>query len=945
MWQAAPFLRGGTPTTTLSELVEVLSSASPSYSRWRCVACYPRRWCHDAVANDLTAPVFFFLFGAREERRLVTATAAADGAGSSIGSAWHLLYRSVVSDGAVPAETFASGDGTGMNDGGGGGGGIGALRVLLREVPAGLLPSRGLEWYSVARGIAYECMGLLSATVFTRTLVPALCDVLGKCWRPLAHGAEDAGVDRAPHTPSHFAAHYVVDGGSVEVVHLLVEGRCTSASAAAPPASPVHLAFVTEVVDAAVQWMCAGQKVATDASAPSITETGWHILYPLMSSLRACLYTSLFLADGARGGETAQLRIADADVQALSGLARLRAERDAGAAEWRRQVGQYVAFTLPAAHGCVGAADERPFQHVLLLQRPIVAKTPIGVDNRDTGPLTPQPIGAELHLFQDRGDIHYTLEQLGNRANVRFCMEDALHDDGELLVQLTPVEGVPFSDLEAYFTLVPAASAARASGAAAQCAGSCCAAVVPRAVFRRPTGRVSKANPVAHALPEVEVMAPTTAMLHAAAAALECVSAELEEVPRRTDAGAAPVPGYTLRMPAVDFSALPERKCGWCGRRREVLQRCGGCKAVSYCSKRHQALDWKEGVHKAECKLWRRARELQESVVAPWAAAFRARSRAAARTGHGWSCAATLVQFLVDVNASGAVTPASPSSSSPGDAVVSVHVAGDIGADCVDAFVRSFADDADLRHALAACAEGRQYRVLVCSPTLAPEQRGVVWAVGRSEEKTLWQTPATGVLGDAWHCEGANAASTHPASALALLRLCGTPYHALERHRGSGDAEHPRAVLFFGPANGDGCTYLTAALEVFAGHDVGLTPLRLVDSSYVGALRTRAALAARVANSELCPANVKRRVAALVATACKAEAPVEVSSSGGGDPASARDSFVVRFNADGAAPPAPAADVASTRPASGPTSAATASCAVMPVSNCFLWDVMPADCS
>ncbi|CAG9580840.1 conserved hypothetical protein [Leishmania major strain Friedlin] len=1028
------FLRGGTPCTSPSMLTEVLSSANPPYAHWRCVAYYPRRWHHDAVDNRITAPVFFLLFGRQEWREnggTDSATAPRGEAVTAPEETWHLLYYTVLTEGAVPVETLA-GDrkaaleadrGSGGPDASSaaalsrsGGGGVGALLVLLLTVPATLMPSGSLEWYSVAHGIAYERMGLLTASVFLAKLAPAVSEVLSKHWKPMARDGKETGLSNTPGAlpaPRPSAGYYILDGKAVEVVDFITIGDGLSSAFAArrrnkDDAAPVsdgvsfsppfpspnpNLQFVAATVHEAVQHMCAESKMANlvaDASAPSITEAGWRTLYPLMASLRPCMYTSLFEEAANVGGS--QDTLSDADVESLTGLARLRAQRDAGIAQWKKQIGSYTSFTVPekdynaiaadvaaaapVAEGTHATADlalpavpplaastaasaESQYRHVLLLQRPIVTKKPIGVDNRDAGPLSPQPIGAELHLVRDRGDISYALEQLENRANLHFAFEDTVHDDGEVLVQLTPVEGVPFCDLEGYFRTVPATSTALNSGAVAQHSGSCCPAVVPRVVYRRPTGRIQKANPIAHALTELEVTSPTPAMVKAAAAALLYVSSQLVEVSEpMTDLSAntgaatsAPAPGYTLHVPSVCFSAISHKKCGWCGRRREVLLRCGGCKAVSYCCKRHQALDWKEGSHRLECKLWRRARELQERVVAPWMKESSPMWRAVTADGQpgfftksrGWSCAATLIQFLSDIDVS--ARNAQLKSPLPDNKVQYIHAVG-LDTGCVGEFVRALAGDIELREALtslsfSATSGVRQYRVLICSDTFTDAQRNAVWAIRRAATDSLWLTPATGVLGDAWHCEGCNAAAMQPTSAMALIRLSGIKYHTIERHHNASREGCPRAVLSFGPASGEGCTYLTGALEVFADHDVGFVPLRLVDSSYVGAARTRDAVAARVASSNACPTATKSRVAALVAKAKQAEL-AEASSDADGSPNPTRGAFFIHFNKKGAAALAAAED---SRTTAGSTTADPASASVVtPYLNCFLWDVFPSDC-
>ncbi|KAG5495202.1 hypothetical protein JKF63_02257 [Porcisia hertigi] len=1030
---AESFLRGGAPCTTPSELAEVLSSAHRPYAHWRCVAYYPRRWHRDPLANKTTAPVFFLLFGNQEERTSGGShgvTALTNEVVTRGEAAWHLLYYTVLPEGAVPVETFthvqkaASGPGTGGDTPSAsseaalvssGGGGVGALRALLRSLPATLMPSGSLEWYSVAHGIAHDRMGLLTVPVFLTKIVPAVSEVLGKYWEPMMRNDRESGSGEtlgAPPASPQSTAHYVVDGSAVEVVDLFRavgvassaflprrRERCDDASvrsvvlpsSMSPP--PPELAFVAATVHKAAQWLCTERKTAAlvaDASVPSITEAGWHIVYPLMASLRPCMFTSLF-KEAANVGRSDDALL-NADIESLTGMAKFRAERDAGIAQWKRQIGEFTCFTVPeerseaftgdASAAALVAEDGHytnglaslasptltnstttpaggSYQHALLLQRPILAKRPIDIDNRDAGPPAPQPISAELHLVQDRGDIKYALEQLVNRANVHFVFEDTVHDDGEVLVQLTPVEGVPFCDLDEYFRIVPAMSTALKSGGADVYSGSCCPAVVPRVVYRRPTGKAQKANPIAHALTELESSSPTPAMVKAAAAALRYVSSQLVELTEPVTAASTtasavcgtPAPGYTLHVPPIDFSSVTQRKCGWCDRWRSVLLRCGGCKAVSYCCKRHQSLDWKEGFHRVECKLWSRARELQDRVVAPWVAQISPMWTAVTAgveptsvpKTRGWSCAATLTHFLKDID----VPTRNARSQLPlQDSVTHyVHVVG-LDTECIADFVHALSEDIELRQALAsvtlnATVGARQYRILVCSDTFTDAQRNAVWAIHRCDTHPMCLTPPTEVLGDAWHCKGANEAATNPASTMALIRLSGVKYHTVERHLDPNREGCPQAVLSFGPPSGEGCTYLTAALEVFAVHDLGFVPLRLVDSSYVGAVRTRNAVAARVASSDMCSAVIKSHVEAFIARARQAESVgVLGDAAGSSDPA--RSPFLIRFNKAGSV--ARATTETPSPDAGSAPAGLTLTSVLTPYLNCFLWDVLPADC-
>ncbi|KPA81082.1 hypothetical protein ABB37_04440 [Leptomonas pyrrhocoris] len=1003
---AESFLRGGTPCTEVPELAEVLSSIGTTYKHWRFVAYYPQRWLHDDVANRTTAPLYFLVFAAPERRASAGISSssvsaakkqweespqAASSHAASLhqmdNAAWHLLCYTVLPNGAIPHETYEC---EGINDCGSGGvregvtsggGGVGALRTLLRTIPAFLHPSASLEWFSVVYGQAYCRMGLMSEPVFEDTVAPAVAEALIRFWKP-RHGSV-VGEEKQDFVSVVTSAHYVHDGHCVKTIDLTRDNAFTSLHPIRHVAADagVH-SFVEEVVRAAAQWMLstasstAVRSLTGDASVPSLPDEGKNLLHPIVAMLPPCLYTSLFVeADHVKAARGAPL----VDPASVTGLARLRAERDAGVAQWKGKIGEYTTFTLPDCP----ASSTRAFQHVILLQRPIVEKRHVDVDNRDPGPLTPQPIGAELHLLQDRGDVLYTLEQLGNRANIQFLYSDTLPDDGEVLVQLSPVEGTPFCDLETYFRGVADDAPVLHSAPASRCAGSCCGVVVPRVLYRRPTGKAEKANPIATAQAGVEVLPPTTEMVKAAAAALQFLAAHAEEINNEADSPATvtpsssavaappsavpPRPGYTLRVPPVDLSLVPPKKCGWCSRRREVLLRCGSCKAVTYCCKRHQELDWRQGTHKTECKLWRHARELHERVVERWAASTPLTWRVAepagdtqeelVQKGSGWSCAATVAQFIKDVGAEASSHRGVPRPGGFSGDVWSIHVAG-FEPNCLAEFVRAAMDQ------FSCFDDGtRQYRVLLCADTFTDAQRNAVWAVRRSPglgQPRVWRTPSTGVLGDAWHCKGGNEAETRSAACVALIRCCGVKYHNVDRGSGKDDVaglgERPSAVISFGPFNGEGCTYLNAALEVFAGQDVGVVPLRLVDSSYVGAARTRDALMARISSSDACVATAKSRASELVSRAKEKEsaevqddaAPAYMASAGRHLP------FQILFNDGGAVAREVTAGTPTTNGvdgAGGTAATATASevgkaraGGAMPhYANSYLFDVFPSE--
>lgn len=897
--------------------------------------------------NRITPPLYFLLFGRKlTGEGISTAPISVEVAE---GGEWHLLYHDIVKDGALLYESSATTRGpAAASPHTGGGGGVPALRKLLAGLPEALHPCHGIEWCSVVQGEVYQHLQLLSEESFTTTIARRVGSVFMNhlsSWGQLlgtTAGSADASVaaylvQDAELRRKLFFVREAASSSSGETREQWVVSEATAHDGEL--SSPIST-FVKTSVEPAVQWLTKerASESTEDASVPSLTAAGFQLLFPLLSFLSPLLSTSLFVESNAAGEVSTSASFVDPNT--VSGLARWKAERDAGIAQWKERVGAYTTFSVPRdgreADHAAPSGDTLTYSHVLLLQRPLADGKPVDVESREVGPLAPQPATAELHLFRDRGDVLYTLEQLQNRSLVRFVFEDTIQEDGELFVQLVPVEGTPFDDLEAFFAAISANKKASgtADGAAVERRwptasrwnGSCSSMLFPRVIFRTPTGRAAKENPIAHAQSELRLTSPTSEMLHAAAAALQFLSqhiialldgataspegAEGEEGIKPAISNARPCAGYTLNLPPVDMQSLSEQRCGWCGRRREKLLRCTACKAVWYCCAAHQALDWAEGSHKTKCKLWRRERAIQETVIAPLAAEMSTGSTCSVVRDAGWSYAASLVRFLHNIYSNGL------NLTSSSRRYFFVHVVG-MAANQTDSFLSALTKDSDLTAMLCAVVCRRQsassthapgesplltqLRITVCSEDFTETQRNEVWAVcldGDDGRLKVYKTATTGVLGDEWHDSGDGGSAVVARGAIGLIRLYATKYHFLQRSDGNArERLGPDAVLSFGPLTGEGLSFLSGAVDTIASNDVGIIPLRWVETSYVGAIQTRDAVVARVSNSDSCTTLVKNRMSALLAEVRLSEKNLAMDSF-----TSAAEPLGIRVNRSGLCP-------------------------------------------
>eukprot|EP00796_Vickermania_ingenoplastis_P008434 gene8434-5912_t len=672
------------------------------------------------------------------------------------------------------------------------------VQQFLQETPVGLLPSQ-LDVVAVVEGDTHTALHLFDPRRWRA------------CWERLRLR------DAAPSTLEQHVSIGCVVNGSV----LLLEGL----SAACDPAE------ITESAKGCFSWAQSNCRFEAlhDASYPDPVPAA--PLLDALLDLNPLLYRGMFTTAGAK-----------------SRFARLLENKEAAHQTLKRQVGECTTFSVH-----VGGPDA-PAYHVLLWQKPILGKVPVDLENIDPGPLTPQPLSCQLHIYRDRGEPLYLQDYIRDvSSTLDFCFDDYLHEDGEVFVQLAPVEGVPFRTLDAFLPFVRRYPERFPEDPFLE--GSCVGFVFPRVLRRTPTGKTTKLNPMTKTRAGVAQAPPTEEDVAVAVAALRTLS---QHVRPCTDADAAAGPSMSSSPPPRRYcvSELDQvqpvdghRRCAWCERKREKLLRCGGCKVVFYCGRRHQALDWKEGAHRAECSWWKRAWEDGTRVVVPALSSRLEREGMVALRSLGVSYAVTLLHF-VDILRSaegvsrGVLQP------------LYVHVLWH------DLPVMSEFFDTD----------ARAVRVVIFAKSFSESQRNEVWAI--EEEKVALVEP-TGVLGDAWRQRGGAARR----DSVFLFRLCNSMYH-LFPFDNSEVGGTPDGVLSFGPLSGLGQNYLTAAIEAIADRFAGVVPCRFVESSLVGCLRTEKALLGRVANSTKCDVKVKAAMEALTVQQTSDPFPVELNSPG-----------------------------------------------------------------
>ncbi|SCU72985.1 MYND finger containing protein, putative [Trypanosoma equiperdum] len=751
------------------------------YRRWFLLSVLPRQWCRDKRRNVLYAPVFQLLFGTSDNEEELDIFID-----STESSQWRLLlYNMKNSCQEVLWETK----------------GAELVADIFRFVPASLHPA-SFDLRCVTVGDTHEKLGLFSDRAFS-LFKTRLEHVLA----PLA--LQSFTVLR----------HHITE---------VISGRRLPGMAG-------------EVVAWAVQH----EPAAVDVSAPS--QVGNDAVLRSFQQVHPLLYTASFREPdnsdsivSAAGAMTSDGTGADGSFPALE------VERRMAIENLKKRVGHVTSFTLPtiSSSDTSSAVTGDGRWHVLLIQKPFVEKQEVSEENLDPGPLAPQPIGAELHLMQDGGEVLYLQDRLCDEKSFDTVYDDMMHEDGEVFAQLTPLEGIAFDDIDRFlFFLSMQEQAVETFPCEPLCKGSCSSYSFPKVVYRTPTGSVVKDTPIAS--PHVEVLESSPRNEHdwaAAAAAFQFLSRNIISCKDGN---------YTLPR---DVSPVPppthNEVCSWCQRRRDKLLRCGRCRVEMYCCRKHQMNGWKSG-HREMCELWQRAREDYEQRVLPH---LKERGVKLPQTTTA-STVMTLFKFLTD-NTSALQRKVNPI----------IHVV-DADSD-VQPFIAEFAPCVTAARSDWGPSHSewpwKQLRILLCSDTFAEEEHNAVYAV--TNDGNFVRTPPTTVLGDVWHTHS----SGDVANSAVLLRFCSTKYHIFANDTmirvrttsGSTDESDitPSAVAYFGKSTGNGMTYFSGVAEILADRFVGHIPVLCTEATLVNAHNSVHAVFTRVKNSSVINRDIKNAV-------------------------------------------------------------------------------------
>ncbi|ESL10630.1 hypothetical protein TRSC58_01634 [Trypanosoma rangeli SC58] len=580
-------------------------------------------------------------------------------------------------------------------------------------------------------------------------------------------------------------------------------------------------------VEDAIEWARRRTLEAADVSAPS--QKGNDAILAALPRLSKLLYTATFQErDGNNAGDEVS-GVGEGERQFVT--SKLLEERRVALQNLKMRVGNVTSFTLTPPT----AAEEAGQQwYVLLIQKLYVEKEEVSIENLDPGPLEPQPIGAELHLMRDGGEVLYLHSQLCNEKCFDTVYGDMMHEDGELFAQLTPLEGIAFDDIDRYldYLSTQAPSLAMEIPKEPLCKGSCSGYTFPKVVFRRPTGSVVKDTLISS--PHLEIIEESPRSPEewdAASRVFLFLSDHITPVCAVSNCGGCG--GYTLKRDVTPVPAPPHNhKCSWCARCRDKLLRCGGCKVEMYCCKKHQIMDWKGG-HKKVCKLWRKAQEDYEKTVMPLLQSCPTERLETSSA----SVAVTLLQFLTE------------SCEIQMAAVPVVHIVG------VDDDVTGFISE--LSHRVEKfSAHWKQLRLLLSSDSFGDGQHNAVYAIAGSGNVT--RTAPTSVLGDVWHTKSSN--NEEALEAALLVRLYNAKYHHFIGRDANISEGVPAAVLCFGSPLGTGMSYLTAATEALADRFIGVVPVLCTEPTLVGAHHTFDAIVMRVQNSCVMNSDLKKKV-------------------------------------------------------------------------------------
>ncbi|KAH9593199.1 zinc finger protein [Trypanosoma melophagium] len=754
------------------------------YEQWSLLVLLQRQWSRNKRLNVLYAPVFHMLFASSAPE----VYDCCDFTTKADELPWQLLFYDVKYS---CREVFWESRGAEL------------IKEIFQSVPSGLRPLN-FSVICVKVGNTHERLGLFSERAFSLYKERVESVLL-----PL--GLQQISIQRRDVDFSSHAKELLT--GSTGPLPLFIES--------------------------AVSWVRNRSPEAADVSAPS--QEGNESILAILPHLNKLLFTTEFV-------ELDDVKLEDTGIsegRKESILSQLEIGRLEVIKDMKKRVGRVTSFSLnlPTPSG------EAPKQwYVLLIQKLRVEKQEVSLENLDPGPLRPQPIGAELHLMQDAGEVLYLQSRLRDEKFFDTTYDDMLHENGEVFAQLTPLEGISFQDIDNYFSFLEKDELkefVKTVPIEPICEGSCSAHTFPRIVFRRPTGLIVKDTAISS--PHVEVVETTVSTSDEWEAVRQAFVFLSDNITVLNKSGLG---GYTL---AKDIAPVPSpthnNECTWCGRRRDKLLRCGGCKVDMYCGKNHQMMDWKAG-HKKKCGLWRKARDDYEQSVVPL---LHSTETKLPSTPYA-SAVTTLLQFINSWR-----------SKLKGQTSPIIHILG-IGRDVKD-FLSELA-----KCPLKLRGDWKQLRLLLCSDAFSAEEQNAVYAISETGDYT--RTMSTSVLGDVWHKQSGKVVE----DAALLVRLYSTKYHifidnslsqgAVANSIGISSTSNndggfaPAAVISLGTLLGSGMTYFTAAAEIIADYFFGVIPVMCTETTFLSAYNTLEAMLARVKSSSTITADRKNKLLA-----------------------------------------------------------------------------------
>jgi hypothetical protein len=461
----------------------------------------------------------------------------------------------------------------------------------------------------------------------------------------------------------------------------------------------------------------------------------------------------------------------------------------------------HIALRAKAVGFSVPNVADGNYAHCVALQHPPwIEPSASSEASIAIGPLQPCNDGLELRLYKDAGDAVYLCEHFSKHTIDNT--ENILHADGELVAQVaTHMEGTAFCDVTLFAELK---------------------APILRLHLSTPTGNMRRLTPVDSLTMELELAAPSVEMV------LSFIQAAEHLMSRCARGGSGRLLVPDMSALAVVAKAGSMRRCSWCGRPRERLLRCSGCRTAYYCSKAHQSSDWKAS-HKAECSVLKQQAAFFEGTVAKMNLTEGPQT-AVASLGATWT--SIVAPLLMQAEAhNGTEDPL----------LVHIVAPAEIDERQPPAPVKGLID------ALAAAGCFRHdgvapVRVLLCAAgaaAVSDSSQNMSFAV---DADGVNEVPPSGALGDVWNesaCGGTRRSCT--------VKLTSERYHHFMSKFGERDSTgKPHVVVNVGQLGGEGMTFFSAPAEVFGEVCLnGRAKLVLLEPSLLALRRSQEAVIGR----------------------------------------------------------------------------------------------------